>query len=130
MNLTYKWVVTGIKIKDQKNQFGETLPKTVFQTYWRVDATNEKGEDASFSGATPFSAETVPAGEFVPFEELTEELVTGWIRARVENDPTFSEHIRERLIKMIESTHGYETSLEQSDLPWTPKEEVSANTAQ
>ena len=129
MALTYNWSVRNIKIKDQVNADGDTLPKAVFQTYWRITATDEDGNEGQWDGATPFSAENVPAGSFVAFEQLTEELVLGWIQNIVNADPSYWAHINEQLQKAIDETKGVAEELEGSALPWAPAEEESEEDA-
>ena len=59
--------------------------KAVVQTYWRKIATdNEHGHVVSFEGATPFTSVNVPEGQFIPYEELTEEIVLSWIKVEAE----------------------------------------------
>jgi hypothetical protein len=118
MAFTYAWEVTGLKKRNTTNSAGETLTGAVVQTYWKCTGTDENGESGSFSGATPFSAADVPAGSFVPFEQLTEETVLGWIRNVVDNDPTYWEHIQERISKEVDAKNIEEVS----SLPWAPEE--------
>ena len=58
-HMTYTWKVTGIKIKDEVNAEGVTLPKAICQTYWQKIGTDANGNEGTFSGATPFSAAEV-----------------------------------------------------------------------
>ena len=116
MAFTYTWAVTSLKVKDEINAEGETLTNAVVQTYWKVKGTDENGNTGEFSGATPFSAKTVAAGSFVPFAELTEETVLGWIKAVVDNDQVYKKHIDEQMQKMIDQHTVVEKS--GSDLPW------------
>lgn len=69
-----------------------TNKNAVVQTYWRKKATDEEGNEVTFEGATPFTSMNVPEGEFVPYEELTEELVLGWIKEEAEV-PHYRDHI-------------------------------------
>ena len=123
MALTYTWKIKNIKIKDQTNVEGHTLPKAVFQTYWEITGTDENGNSGSWSGATPFSAENVPAGSFVAFEQLTEELVLGWVKNVVNNDPSYKRHIDEQLQKSIDENLGVATEVNEKELPWAPPED-------
>ena len=75
MAFTYTYTVRNLKVQDQVNAAGETLTNAVVQTYWEIQGTNEAGQVGTFSGATPFSAENVPAGSFTAFEELEEALI-------------------------------------------------------
>ena len=89
MAFTYEWKVTSLKVRDQVNSEGATLPNAVVQTFWEVTGTNEDGDSGMFSGATPFSAENVPEGSFKPFADLVEADVLGWIQNVVNNDASY-----------------------------------------
>lgn len=81
------WEVTGVQIQDEGPN-----KNAVVQTYWRQKATDEEGNEVSFEGATPFTSVNVPEGQFVPYEELTEEIVLGWIKQEAEV-PHYRDHI-------------------------------------
>lgn len=117
MSLTYTWKITGLKKRDQVNVEGETLAGAVVQTYWEVKGTDESGEEGSFSGATPFTAENVPAESFTAFESLTEETVLGWVKSVVENDSGYKAHIEERIRNQID-----QTKVEDATPPWQTEE--------
>jgi len=119
MALTYEWSINSLKKKDQVNSEGATLEGAVVQTYWKVIGTDENGHAGEFQGATPFSAENVPAGSFVAFEDLTEETVCGWVQNIVNNDPVYKAHIDERIRHNIDVEHGLEVEVNESDLPWS-----------
>lgn len=117
MAFTYEWSVTSLKVKDEVNADGETLPNAVVQTYWKVVGTDENDNTGEFSGATPFTAANVPAGSFVAFEDLTEETVLGWIKNVVNSDESYKAHIDSQIQRRIDQ----EVSVEKSggDLPWS-----------
>jgi hypothetical protein len=117
MALTYTWKVKGLRKQDQVNSEGATLSGAVVQTYWECEGTDENGNTSVFSGATPFSAENVPAGTFVAFEDLTEETVLGWIRNVVEGDGGYMDHIEERIRHEIGKV-----TIEDAPMPWAPEE--------
>ena len=140
MALTYTWKVTGLKKKDQVNSEGVTLEGAVVQTYWECIGTDEHGNSAQFAGATPFTAENVPAGSFTAFADLTEETVISWIKNVVDNDPTYKDHIDERILKQIDASNIVDATP-----PWqteevtptppevlepAPADEPTANTAE
>lgn len=118
MALTYKWTITSLKVRDEVNTAGDTLPNAVVQTYWKVEGTDANGNTGHFSGATPFSAANVPAGSFKPFEELQEADVVGWIENVVNSDPAYKAHIDEQIVRMINASSTVEKAA--SDLPWAP----------
>jgi len=122
MALTLSYAVRNLKVRDEVNADGDTLPNAVVQTNWDVTGTDENGNTAQWTGATPFSAATVPAGQFTAFEDLQESHVISWIQAVVDGDSTYKEHILEQLQKQIDA--ATEVEKEGADLPWsTPASE-------
>jgi hypothetical protein len=115
MVFTYTWQVTGLRTKDEVNKEGAPLQDAVVQTYWKVTGTDEQGRTGSFSGATPFTAKDVPAGEFVSFSQLTEETVLSWIKAIVERDKPYKDHIDWRIQDEIDKE-----VVKDAKMPWAP----------
>ena len=113
MAVTYTWAVTGLKTKNETNADGVVLNNAVVQTYWKKTGTDENGNEGTFSGATPFTAADVPAGEFVAFESLTEEIVLGWIKAVVVG--TYEEHVNGQIQKQIDQSIN---PVVESAMPW------------
>jgi len=126
MALTYTWSVTSLKVRDEVNSEGATLPNAVVQTFWKVVGTDENGNEGHFSGATPFTAANVPAGSFTAFESLQEADVISWIQNVVNSDANYKAHIDQQITNMINASLTIEKS--SSELPWAPAEE-EANTA-
>lgn len=118
MSLSYTWKIDSLKVKDEENTDGVTLPQAVYQTYWTITGTNSAGQSGTWSGATPFSAKNVPAGSFVAFADLTEEKVLGWIKNVVDSDAGYKAHIDEQLLKRIEEEHGTAAEISADALPW------------
>jgi hypothetical protein len=113
MAVEYTWEVTGLKVTTLNN-----TPNVVVQTYWK-----KTGKDGNytgvFSGATPFSADSMPAGTtFVPFDQLTEADVLAWIQAVVVG--SYEEHVNGKILEQIEKDRN---PVEDATLPWaTPVE--------
>ena len=116
MAFTYTYTVRNLKVQDQVNAAGETLTNAVVQTYWEIQGTNEAGQVGTFSGATPFSAENVPAGSFTAFEELEEAHVTAWIAAVINADAQYKAHIDGEIQKVIDADNR--TEISGPELPW------------
>ena len=110
MALTYTWKVTGIKVKDEGAN-----TSAVVQTYWTKTGVDENGNEGTFNGATPFTSVNVPAGEFVPFDQLTEETVIGWIQSVVVDG--YEEHVNGQIQKQIDQKIAPVT---EATLPWAP----------
>ena len=114
MAITYTWEVTGLKTKTE----GENL-NSVVQTYWKKTGTDEHGHTGVFDGATPFTSVNVPTGEFVPFEQLTEEIVLSWIQSVVVNE--YEQHVNEKIQAQIDAQH-----IIQPELPWATGKGLAA----
>lgn len=114
---TYTYEVTGLKVRDET--VGDTTnTNAVVQTYWKLTGTDTDGNEGTFSGATPFTSTTMPEGDtFVPFEELTEEDVVGWISDVVLGNTGFQKHIDEQIAKQIRDKI---TPITEPQLPWKP----------
>lgn len=120
MAITYTWKVTGLKVKNEGSH-----ENAVVQTYWEKTGIDEDGNEGTFSGATPFTSVNVPNGEFIPFEELTEETVIEWIQAVVVD--SYEEHVNSKIAEQIADKV---TPVSEPKLPWATEEETteSANT--
>lgn len=105
MAITYTWKVTGLK----KNTDG-----TVVQTYWQKIGTDENGNEGTFSGATPFSGDPSAEG-YVPFENLTEADVLGWVQGVVVGG--YEEHVNAQIQKQIDQKISV---VEEAAMPWAP----------
>ena len=110
MSVTYIWKVTGLKARDEG---GHT--NAVVQTYWQKIGTDSNGNEGTFSGATPFTSANVPAGQFIPYEELTEEIVLGWIQSVVVG--SYEEHVNGQIQKQIDAIVN---PIVDPGLPWAP----------
>lgn len=111
MAITYKWEVTGLKTTNVGN-----TSNVVVQTYWKKTGTDENGNEGVFSGATPFSVDSMPDGQtFVPFSELTEEMVLNWIKAVVVG--SYADHVDGEIAKQIADKVNPVTD---ATMPWVP----------
>lgn len=116
MAITYEWKLTSIKTKDVEDK-----ANVVFQTYWTLTGTDEDGNTGTFSGATPLDLNSLKQGTFVAFEELTEEMVIGWIKSKVKD--SYEEHILSVIQKNINTKKEKEIST--TEFPWV---KVNAST--
>lgn len=117
MAITYTWAVTGLKTKTEgANQ------NAVVQTYWTKTGTDSEGRSGVFNGATPFTSVDVPEGEFISFEQLTEENVLSWIQASVTGG--YEEHVNQQIQKQIDTQVN---PIKEAQLPWAPEPDVSGS---
>jgi len=109
MAITYTWAVTGMKVTT-----AGANPDYVVQTYWTKTGTDENGNTGVFSGATPF-APNPSQPDFVPFDQLTQEIVLSWIEPLVVG--SYAEHVDGVIAKQIADKIDPVTD---ADLPWAP----------
>lgn len=112
MAITYTWTVTGIKTTTEGQH-----ENSVIQTYWKKIGTDENGNTGEFAGATPFSAANVAPADFIPFNELTEEIVLDWIKAVVVGD--YEKHVNAQILKSLNAS-----AVVEQPLPWDPTKGV------
>ena len=110
MAITYTWSVTELNTVNTPEE-----PSVVIKTKWRKTGTDEKGNSGFFMGCTTFDAASVAPGAFVPFDQLTEEIIIGWIQAVVVGD--YEIHVNEQIDAAIAKD-----AVEEPPLPWLPPE--------
>ena len=93
--MTYTWKITEVKTVDTEN-----VTDAVIQTYWQKIGTDEKGNEGIFTGATPFLQSSINLENFVPYVELTEEIILGWIQGVVVGD--YEKHVNDHIQKQID----------------------------
>lgn len=113
--ITYTWKISSLKTKDEG-----THKNAVVQTYWKKIGTDVDGNVGEFSGATPFTSKDVPDGEFISFEDLTEEIVLQWIQSVVVD--SYEQHVNSKIAEQIDKKTN---PVIDSKLPWAPEEETS-----
>ena len=115
--MNYTWKLTSLKRKDT-----DVAQNIIVQTNWKKIGTDENGNIGSFSGATPFELSTVDPDNFVSYEDLTEEMVLGWIQSVVIG--SYEEHVNEKIAEQIEAIVSPVVSVT-SGFPWQPEDEVT-----
>lgn len=107
--MEYTWKVTDMKTIDV-----DGVQNAVIQTYWEKKGTDENGNEGTFAGATPFPVSSIDPEDFIPFEDLTEEIVLGWIESVVVGQ--YEQHVNEQIQKQIN-----QKLVKDPGLPWVPK---------
>jgi hypothetical protein len=114
--MIYTWKVTGMKGIDLPNE-----PNAIIQTYWTKTGVDEQGNEGVFSGATPFPPSSIDPDNFIPYDQLTEEIVLGWIQAVVVG--SYAEHVDAQIQKQIDAL-----KVKEEPLPWAPTTTTSTTT--
>ena len=115
--MNYTWELTNLKRKNT-----DTIQNIIVQTNWKKIGTDENGNIGSFSGATPFELSTVDPDNFVSYEDLTEEMVLGWIQSVVIG--SYEEHVNAQIQKQID-----DKKVKDEPLPWAPTTTTSTTFA-
>lgn len=77
---TYTWTISSIEVINELNGY----EKVVYNVHWRIHATDESGTyHAERYGETSVAPYT-PGEPFIPFNELTLEILSGWV---IQTDP-------------------------------------------
>ena len=111
--MEYTWKITGVKTIDTTDS-----ENVIAQTYWEKIGVDENGKEGRFSGATPLHSSMENKASLIKFEELTEDIIIGWIKSVVVG--SYEEHVNLQIKKQIDLQ-----SIKQPVLPWeTPIEEI------
>jgi hypothetical protein len=111
MALTYAWKLTGLKKANS-----ETTKDVIIGTRWELTGTDADGNSGTFSGATPFKLENVEFHNFVPYENLDQDTVVGWIQAEVVGG--YKDHVEQKILAQIEAVKNEIKDVQATDFPW------------
>ena len=110
--VTYTWQITGLRTKNEGS-----YDNAVIHSHWAVTGT-DGDHTGVFNGATPFTTAAAPDGyQFVPFSELTEETVLGWVQDQVVG--SYADHVMEQIFQKLESQTNVVVD---QPLPWAPQD--------
>jgi hypothetical protein len=113
MALTYTWAITSLK---KTTDIALDIDNVVVQSTWTCTGTDEDGDSGTFSGATPFPLSTVDPATFIPYEDLTEADVLGWIQAVVVG--SYKDHVDAQINKQIALEKDPVVDVPNGDFPW------------
>jgi hypothetical protein len=92
----------------------DDLSNVVVGVSWKLTGTDEDDNSGVFSGATPFKLSEVDGGNFTDYDDLTEEVVVGWVQDVVVG--SYWTHVEEQIVKQINEKKSPVTEV--SELPW------------
>jgi len=91
MAITYTWKINAVDCEVSKND----MANVVYGVHWSLFAQDEEGRMASIIGMQ--SVGDPDPENFTPFDELTEDIVVGWIEGAMDMDM-----LQENLTRQIE----------------------------
>jgi hypothetical protein len=115
MALTYTWAITSLK---KTTDVALDIDNVVVQSTWTCTGTDEDGDSGTFNGATPFPLSSVDPATFIPYEDLTEADVLGWIQAVVVGG--YKDHVDAQINKQIALEKDPVVDVPEGDFPWDP----------
>ena len=83
-DIIYTWDCRTVDCYPTKDEQGVELDDVVYNIHWRLtgtEAVDTKTYTATVIGTQMVSAEDIDPATFVPFEDLTNEIATGWCTA-------------------------------------------------
>jgi hypothetical protein len=83
-NIIYTWDCRTVDCYPTKDEQGVELDDVVYNIHWRLTGTEESGGktySATVIGTQMVTADDIDPATFIPFDELTNEIATGWCTA-------------------------------------------------
>ena len=80
-NIIYSWDCRTVDCYPTKDEQGVELDDVVYNIHWRLTGTevvDTKTYSATVIGTQMVAADDIDPETFVPFDELTNEIATGW----------------------------------------------------
>jgi hypothetical protein len=113
--MDYTWAVTGM------TSVNTTVESNVIMNVrWTLTGTDAEGGEGVFNGATPLTINDIDPATFVPYDQLTQDLVLSWVQPIVENNEEYWKHINEQINNKITSKKQQVNP--DISLPWAPPE--------
>lgn len=109
MAITYTRQLLSLKTKNSND-----LQNAIVEVNWEKTGTNEDGLAGTVSGKTVFDMSTINHDNFTALDDLTEEMVLGWI----ENNSAYETMVNNLIEKEIADQINPETAISNSEFPW------------
>lgn len=76
--MEYTWKIDHISVKNSGD-----LQDAVFRVHWWKSGVDEDGNEGRYYGASQFDLSNLDPETFVPFDEITEDIMLGWITSSI-----------------------------------------------
>jgi hypothetical protein len=124
MAVSYSWEISQLTKKPTLSD----LDNVVVHCRWELIGTESTtGTIGKFAGATPLELDPENTGSFVAFEDLTKEIVVGWLEGIVVE--AYWDHVTDSIQQQIDAIDDPLEELNSGDLPWSVEEEEVAEPA-
>jgi hypothetical protein len=113
MAVSYSWKITQLTKKASVSD----LDNVVVHCRWELKGTESTtGTAGTFSGATPLELDPENTGSFVAYEDLTSEIIIGWLENIVVD--TYWDHVTGVIAEQIGNTDDPSEEIDVDSLPW------------
>ena len=109
--MEYTW-----KLIKLKRVTTSVVEDAVVQVYWELTGTDEDGNTGVFNGDISFDLSTVDLENFIPYQDLTEDLILGWVQAMVVG--VYKEGLEKSIAHQIEQKKLIILEDDESSFPW------------
>ena len=109
MAITYTRQLLSLKTKNSND-----LQNAIVEVNWEKTGTNEDGLAGTVSGETVFDVDKIDLDNFTALDDLTEEMVLGWI----ENNSAYETMVNNLIEKEIADQINPVTVISNSGFPW------------
>ena len=96
------------------------LDDVIIGTRWIVTGTDDEGNSGEFHGASPFNLNKIDPDNFIPYEELTEEIILGWVQKDFDEE-NYKNHVDAQIQKQIEAKKASVVIVDENSFPWLSK---------
>ena len=112
MSIEYTWEIKSLKTKDEGS-----YQDIVRFVHWTKTGVDENGKIGVFTGTLPMLTDIPEEYQFIPYTELTKEIVLNWVQDSI--DEGFDTFINNQIKKQIDHQYGIDVGLPKSpNLPW------------
>jgi hypothetical protein len=110
--MEYVWKVTNMASANISSE-----PDVIIRVQWTLTGT--EGEYSGvFIGVTPLSVTDIDPATFVPYDQLTQDLVLSWVKPIVMSNDVFWAHINEKIALQVAAKRDQVNT--NIPLPWNP----------
>lgn len=119
MSLSYEWSITSLKKQDVTN-----APNFIIEVGWKLKGTDSDDVFGEYNSVCRFDVKEVD-NTFVPYENLTEEILVNWVKDIVlvsgtESSYTYYDSIISSIEYQISQKKLNVQMVNQTELPWVP----------
>jgi hypothetical protein len=111
MSLTYVWKLLSLKKTNVEN-----FQDVIINAQWKVSGTDEENYSGTFYGASPLNVSQLDPNSFINFDNLTEEIVLGWIEPQVNG--AYWDHVVNTIQEQIKLAKNPVVEVPDGNFPW------------